>query len=54
MQIYVKALDGKIIVLNVEPTTTIKTVKGLIHDQTSIHPDDQRLIFAGCQLEDDG
>ena len=52
MRIFVKNLTGKSITLEVDPDETVQTLKAKIHDKEGIQPNQQRLLFAGKELED--
>ncbi|CAF3653235.1 unnamed protein product [Rotaria sp. Silwood1] len=52
-QVFVKNLTGKVLTLKVNSSMNIATVKELIQNMEGSPPDQQRLVFAGIQLEDE-
>ncbi|AAW42885.1 small subunit ribosomal protein S27Ae [Cryptococcus neoformans] len=53
MQIFVKTLPGKTLARDVLPTSTVSSVKEMIASAEGIPASEQRLIFAGVQMDDE-
>ncbi len=51
MRIFVKTLTGQILSLEAEPGDSVESLKEQVQQMEGVHPDLQRLVFNGRQLE---
>ena len=52
IQLFVKSPTGRIIVVNVTIMDSVRTLRAMIEREEGISSDEQRLVYAGKQLED--
>ena len=52
IQLFVKSLTGRIIVANVTIMDSVRTLRAMVERLEGISSDEQRLVYAGKQLED--
>ncbi|KAK6455250.1 ubiquitin-related domain-containing protein [Scheffersomyces xylosifermentans] len=53
MQVKVKTLTGRDILVDIEPVDRIIRIKEMMEEKEGIPPAQQRLIFNGSQLDDE-
>lgn len=53
MSIFVKSIDGKTRTIQCSRNSTIAEIKRSMQEKEGLNPDEQRLIFAGKNLDDD-
>ena len=53
MQIFVRTIDAKLVVLNITPETTVGNIKAMVARKEEIPANEQRLSFGGRSMEDE-